>query len=190
MKKQVMLLTGLALAFSAAPVMAGQGFVRGEIGRADIDFDLSGVGSNGETDTTWSVRGGYYFSNTMAVEAFYSEFYDESTVFDDGTGTPITASGKLSGIGLGLVGKTHMGDDQTGWFVTGRVGVMRGKIEASLTGFGTESETSYKPYYGVGGGYDFSPKMGLSVNLDHYKGTGDGLSIAAMTGTVALEVRF
>jgi hypothetical protein len=157
---------------------------RGFTTQGNTDF-----GSEGESDTTYSIRGGYYFSDTFAVEAFYSQFYDESAVFDDGSG-PITATGKLSGIGLGIVGKTNMGEDQTGWFVSGRVGVMRGKIEVSATGFGTESETSYKPYYGVGGGYDFSPKMGLSVNLDHYKGTGDGLSIAAMTGTVALEVRF
>lgn len=183
-----MLLTGLALAFSAAPAMAG-GFVRGELGRADIDVDVTDLGSEGETDTTYSIRGGYYFNSTFAVEGFYSQFYDESGVFDDGTG-PVTVSGKLSGIGLGIVGKTHMGDDQTGWFFSGRVGVMRGKIEVSASGYGTESETSFKPYYGIGGGYDFSPKVGLSVNLDHYKGTGGGVSIAAMTGTVGLEVRF
>jgi hypothetical protein len=71
-----------------------------------------------------------------------------------------------------------------------RAGLMRGKIDASLTDIGSGSDTSTKPYFGVGIGYDFSPKFGMSLNLDHQKGSGSDLSITARTITLGLEARF
>lgn len=188
MKNSMMLLTGLALAFSAAPAMAG-GFVRGEFGRANVDIDVTDLGSDSDNDTAFSARGGYFFNKNFAVEGFYSQFYDESVEIDDGIDT-ITVSGKLSGFGLGVVGKTNLGDDQVGFFLSGRAGIMRGEIEVSATGLGSASETSTKPYFGVGAGYDFSETMGMSLNFDQHKGSGEGLSVTARTLTLGLEVRF
>lgn len=35
--------------------------------------------------------------------------------------------------------------------------------------------SSAKPYFGVGAGYDFNEKFGLSVNYDRLKGGDDGV---------------
>lgn len=188
MKKQGVLWVALALAMGSTPVMA-QTFVRAEAGRSDIEAEVTGFQGDGDRDSTYSFRGGYYFHPQFAVEAFYSKFYDKSLTFDDGSG-PVTVSGKLSGFGLGVVGKTHFGTNENGFFVSGRAGLLRGKIEASATGIGSGSDTSVKPYIGVGAGYDFSEKFGISVNYDQYKGSGEDLSITAQTFTVGLEARF
>jgi len=190
MKKEMMLLSGLVLAFAATPALAGSGFVRGEIGKANVDFDVDGLGSDSDDDTSYSIRGGYYFNNNFAVEGFYSNFYDKSESFDDGSGGTIDADLKLSGFGLGVVGKTDMGNDQKGFFVMGRAGLMRGRVDASATGLGSDHGSSTKPYFGVGLGYDFSPQFGMSLNWDQQKGSGDGLDITARTVALGLEARF
>ena len=103
MKKEMMLASGLLLAFAATPALAG-GFVRGEIGKSNVDVDVDGVGNDSDDDTSYSFRGGYWFNNNFAVEGFYSSFYDKTVKVDDGSGGTIDVDGKLSGIGLGLVG--------------------------------------------------------------------------------------
>jgi hypothetical protein len=189
MKKQMMLVSGLLLALAATPAMAG-GLVRGEIGQAHVNVDASDVGDESDNDTSWSLRGGYYFNHYFGVEGFYSSFYDKSVDFDDGDGGTIEANAKLSGIGLGVVGKTDFGNDQTGFFLSGRAGLMHAKVEASATGIGSGSDSSNKPYFGVGLGYDFSPKWGMSLNFDHQKGSSDDLSVTARTVSVGVEARF
>lgn len=188
MKKQMMLLTGVLVLAGSAPAMAA-GFIRGEAGRSNVSADVSGLGGDSDSDSTYSIRGGYFFNKNFGVEGFYSKFYDKSLDIDDGTSIT-TVSGKLSGIGLGIVGKTDIGNDQTGFYLSGRAGLMRGKIEVSATGLGSESDTSTKPYFGVGAGYDFSPQFGMSVNVDRYKGSGSDLSLTASTVTLGLEYRF
>jgi hypothetical protein len=189
MKKEMMLLSGLVLAFAAAPAMAG-GFVRGEVGKADVDVDVDGVGNDSDDDTAYSIRGGYWFNNNFAVEGFYSSFYDKSVQVDDGSGGSIDVDGKLTGLGLGVVGKTDLGNDQTGFFVMGRAGLMRGKVDVSATGFGSADESSTKPYFGVGLGYDFTRQFGMSLNWDQHKGSGDDVSVTARTVSLGLEARF
>src|SRR5688572_28057718 len=73
MKKEMMLLSGLLLAFAATPAMAG-GFIRGEIGRSDVNIDVDGFGDDSDNDTSYSIRGGWFFNNNFAVEGFYSSF--------------------------------------------------------------------------------------------------------------------
>ena len=188
MKKEMMLLSALVLALAATPAMAG-GFVRGEIGRADVDVDVSDFDNDSDDDTSYSIRGGYYFNNNFAVEGFYSSFYDKSFEIVDGTDT-YDVDAELSGFGLGVVGKTDIGQDQEGFFVMGRAGIMRGKVKVSATGLGSEDDTSTKPYFGVGVGYDFSKQFGVSLNLDQHKGSGDDVSVTARTVSLGLEARF
>lgn len=187
MNKKSMLFAGLLLA-ATGPAMAS-GFIRGEAGRSNISADVSGLGSDSDSDTTFSVRGGYNFNKNFGMEAFYSRFYDQSLTIDDGFES-VTISGKLSGIGLGIVGKTNLSGEGKGFFLSGRAGIMRGKIEVSASGYGSASDTSVKPYFGVGAGYDFSEKFGMSLNIDHYKGSGSDVSLTARTVTLGLEARF
>ncbi len=187
MKKTFVLSAALALAglSSAASAADSSWFVRGEVGRSHDSVDVSGFGSESDNDTSYSIRGGYWFNPNIAVEGFYSKFYDQT--FSDGIDT---AHLELSAIGLGVVGKKNFGADGNGFFIDGRAGITRGKVQASVTGFGSGSDTSTKPYVGAGVGYDFSRNFGLSLNYDHHKGSGDGLSVTANTLTLGAEFRF
>ena len=181
MKKIFVLTTAIALTGLSTSALAAGGFVRGELGRSHVTADLDGVGSDSDNDSSYSIRGGYYFNDNFAIEGFYSNLYDKS---QDGV------SGKLSAIGVGLVGKKNFGPDNTGFFIDGRAGIARGKIEVSATGLGSDSATSTKPYFGVGAGYDFNKNLGVSLNWDYLKGSGDGVSLTAKPLTVAVEYRF
>jgi len=187
MKKHLVLASALVLAGLSTTAAAADGnwFVRGEVGRSTVDVDVSGVGSDSDHDTSYSLRTGYWFNRNFAVEGFYSKFYDQD--FTDGVDS---ANIKLSAFGLGLVGKKNFGADGNGFFIDGRAGITRGKVDASIDGLGSDSETSTKAYFGAGVGYDFSRNFGLSLNYDHHKGSGDGLSVTANTLTLGAEYRF
>jgi opacity protein-like surface antigen len=187
MQKTLVLAAALALAglSNAAFAADGSGFIRGEIGRSHVNVDVSGLGSDSDTDTNYSFRGGYWFNSNFAIEGFYSNLYDKS--FTDGVDT---ADAKLSAIGLGVVAKKNFGADGNGFFIDGRAGITRGKIDLSVSGLGSDSATSTKPYFGAGIGYDFSKNFGLSLNYDHLKGSGDDISVTANTLTLGAEFRF
>ena len=180
MKKIFVLATAIALTGLSTSAMAAGGFIRGEVGRSHVSADVDGFGSDSDNDSSYSVRGGYYFNDNFAVEGFYSNLYDKS---QDGV------SGKLSAIGVGLVGKKNFGPDNTGFFIDGRAGIARGKIDVSFGGESV-SETSNKPYFGVGAGYDFNKNLGVSLNYDYLKGSSDDVSITAKPLTLGVEYRF
>lgn len=190
MKKTLILASALALAglstVASAADAGGQWFVRGEAGRSHVNADVSGVGSNSDNDSAFSLRSGYYFNPNFAVEGFYSNLYDKNFTF----ATPNDGNTKLSAIGLGVVGKKNFGADGNGFFVDGRAGVARGKVETSIAGLGKDSSTSTKPYVGVGAGFDFSRNFGVSLNYDHNKGSGQNVDVTANTLTAGAEYRF
>ena len=186
MKTYLALATGLALAALSAPALAdGQGFVRFETGRSDLDFSVDGDRGS-DDDTAFGVRGGYWFNPNIAVEGFYSRYYSQS--YDDGFDT---YSLKLHGVGVGVVGKTNFAGNHQGFFVTGRAGIARGVATVDFDGSVEEAEAGdVKPYFGVGAGYDFSPGFGVGLNYDQVKSGGDGLDVTAKTVTLGVELRF
>lgn len=186
MKNHLVLAVGLALAAVSAPALAeGQGFVRFEAGRSDLDIRVDGL-SDSDEDTAFGVRGGYWFNPNIAVEGFYSRYYSQT--FDDGFDT---YSLKLHGVGVGVVGKKNFGGDQQGFFIMGRAGIARGVATVDYDGEVEEAEAgSTKPYFGVGAGYDFSPTLGLGLTYDQVKSGGDGVDVTAKTLALGLELRF
>lgn len=169
-------LSGTALASEA-----GQAYIRGEVGQSHVDVDVDGFGSGSDEDTSFALRIGYFINPNLAVEGVYGTLYNE------GEGG---ASARLSALGLGVVAKKNFGVDGNGFFVDARAGVARGEVKAEVTGLGSDSASSTKPYYGVGVGYDFSSLFGMSVNFDRYQGSGDGVDITADVVSLALEARF
>src|SRR6476469_5629057 len=108
---------------------------------------LSTVASAADAGGQWFVRGEAGRSHVTT---------DISNV---GSGSANDGNSKLSAIGLGVVGKKNFGADGNGFFIDGRAGVTRGKVETSIAGLGKQSDTSTKPYLGVGAGFDFSRKF-------------------------------
>ena len=175
--RKIFFLTGaLALASLSTAAMAQGPFVRVEGGHSRLHADGSSDG-----DTAWSLRGGYAFNPNFALEGFYSKLYDATA---DGV------SGKVDGVGIGVVGKKNFGPDDTGFFIDGRAGVARNKVKVGVAGLGSDSDTSTKPYYGVGAGYDFNRNFGMSLNYDRNKASAFGVDGKVNTLTLGAENRF
>lgn len=185
MKKVLMLACALALSGTSTAALAGQAFIRGEVGQSDVKLKANGLGSQSDKDTAFALRGGYWFNSNFAVEGHYSRFYDES-LYNDGVDF---VDAKLSAMGVGLVAKQHYTPTDLGFFVQLRGGIARGKLSVDSS-LGNGSESSTKPYYGIGAGYDFSKQFGISLNYDHNQGSGAGLKITANTLSLGLEARF
>jgi hypothetical protein len=168
--KKLILVSCLALAgfsMSASAAEMKGGYIRGELGNSDVDFD-----GDSDSDNTWGVGAGWWFNPNFAVEGSWNSIYDSN-------------GNSFDGFGLGLVGKTTVSDGK-GFFATGRLGMFRAKGE--LSGLG--SDTSTDLYYGAGVGYDFSSNVGVSLNYTRYNGDFDGGNADASTITGAVEVRF
>lgn len=182
MKKVLVLSCTLALAglSNMAQAAEGQGFVRAEFGNSTVESDWD----DGD-DSSFALRGGYYFTDNFGVEAFYAHFYEE---FFQGLSLTSGYGTEVSGYGLGAVGKMHSGPDNTGFFVSARAGVLFADAEAR---HGTVSEgSSTGPYFGFGAGYDFSDRFGVSVNFDFQQADLDDTSIDIETLSVGGELRF
>ena len=186
MKKNLIVAVGLVLAGLSAPVFAqGNGFIRAEVGQSEVDFRVEG-GHAEDGDTSWGVRGGYWFNPNFAVEGFYSQVYSTS-IYDGFDSYDL----KLHGVGLGVVGKKSFGGAHQGFFVGGRAGISRGVATVDVDGDVEEAEaSSAKPYFGVNAGYDFSERFGLSLNYDRLRADGDGLEVRVNVLSLGAELRF
>jgi hypothetical protein len=170
MKKTLILACALAVAgVSTSAMAAGKAFVRGEVGTTDVK--LVGTGAS-DSDTSFSLRGGYYFTANIAVEASATSLYDK----DDA---------KVTAYGLGAVVKKNFGENNTGPFFSARAGVER--LEGELAGF---EDSSNKGYAGLGAGYDFSESFGLSLNYEVHEGEFFGTELNADTISLGGEYRF
>ncbi|HZV37743.1 MAG TPA: porin family protein [Pseudoxanthomonas sp.] len=180
MNKRLILASAIAmLGFTGSAFAAdgGQGFIRGELGSAKAKVE-----GGSEDDTSYSVRGGYFFNKNFAVEGFYNDYFSKS---EDGVDLDVT------GYGIGVVGKMYFAPAMdTGWFVDGRVGAAKIKGKASVGGVGSASDTKTKPYAGVGIGYDFSRNLGLSLNYDYAKTDFYDVDLKLNTVSAGLEYRF
>ncbi|MGH8026524.1 MAG: outer membrane beta-barrel protein [Pseudoxanthomonas sp.] len=178
MNKSVLLATALVLAGLSSSAAAAEGwFVRGEAGNTKLDID----GAEGDDDS-YGVRGGYFFTPNVAVEGFYTNYGEDS---GDGV------SAKLSGFGVGVVGKKNFGPDaHTGFFISGRAGVVRVDTKLRVAEVGTAKDNSTKGYLGVGAGYDFTNNFGVSLNYDYAQADVFDVDAKLKTATVGIEYRF
>lgn len=196
-------LTALAAALAAPATFAqstdtvGQGFVRGELGKTKLKDARS---SDNVKDTSYNIRGGYMFNRYIGVEGFYGRYYDKNTHI-----AGFNQNTKVDGYGVGAVGKVRFGDQaqDTGFYGSGRAGVMHSNYKASATNTTGGITTNYsvssgtnQPYIGVGVGYDFNRNMGVGLNYDYFHGRvrvptiGSKVSYNAQTLGADFEYRF
>ena len=191
MNKMLALSAALALAGASSAAVASDGdmlggFVRIEAGHSDASVKISGLGSESDHDSAYSVRGGRWYNSHFGLEAFYTNAFDKS--YTDGVDT---VGLKATALGGGIVGKKNFGEAaHQGAYIMGRLGLMHGKLEASVSGLGSDSASSTEAYAGVGVGYDLTRNFGVSLNYDYLKGSGDGVSITAKPLMLGAEFRF
>lgn len=189
MTKISALTLALAVAGLSSNAFAAEGagmFLRAEAGVSEGTVRSANKSHESETDSTYGVRGGYFFTKSFAVEAFYTNYYDKS---EGGVDT------KATGYGVGIVGKSYLTDSRdTGFYIDGRIGLARTKLEGALDGLGSTDLTKTRAYIGGGAGYDFNRNMGVSLNYVYH----DSIDLPAPlnnevrfeTLTAAFEYRF
>src|SRR3546814_18188596 len=93
------------LPMSAMANRADSGFVRIEAGNTDAELEFDGQSAS-DDDSSYSIRGGSYFSPNWAVQGFYSR-YGASEYF---AGPESGPSLERSGFGAALVGQNTFSD--------------------------------------------------------------------------------
>jgi OOP family OmpA-OmpF porin len=169
MKKIATILT-LAAGLAAAPAFAQQPmpswYVGLGLGVGNLNMsgqDLTGL-SNAQiddTDTTYTVRGGYRFHPNFAVELGYYDLGTYAFSNNDGV-VPITGSAKAKSYGVSLVAIAPMGQ----FDLYGRLGWEESEIKANANTelfTASASDRQSGATYGLGGRWNFSNNMGFFV---------------------------
>ena len=186
MKNILTLAVSLAIASLSDTALAQDaagGYIRGEIGRSDIDLEIGGVDAGSEDDTSAVFSGGYWFNEFVAVEGHVGSLYN--TELEDDIDLDLVS------MGVGVAVKKSFGGPHTGFFVGGRAGVAR--ITAQLREDDwdvVDDEHSHKPYVGASVGYDFNERFGLSLNWDRRQADFEGIDLDIDTLAIGGELRF
>jgi len=126
---------------------------------ANDDGSLSGI-SDDDTDTSWSVYGGYNFTPHVGVEASYSDHGETGfSATSDGSGDSWVAGDvatdfEADGVGVAVVGRWPVSDR---WTLFARLGVYSWNTTETFTenGFVSKDENSgTDASYGAGFEYD------------------------------------
>lgn len=182
MNKILILAGALALAAFSSSAIAGQAFVRAELGSSDTEISFSGF-SESETDTSAVLGAGYWFTPNFAVEGHIGSLYNTSLGYDQEL--------DLVTMGVGVAVKKNFGDRNTGFFIGARAGIARLTAQVREDTFDVvDDESSTKPYFGVNAGYDFNPRWGLSLNYDRRSADFSGIDVDVDTVSIGGEWRF
>lgn len=181
MKNTLTLAAAIALSTLSMNAIAGQAYVRAELGGSDTEARDGGYRAS-ESDGAAKLGGGYWFTPNIALEAhigsLYSEYLGNGHDFD------------LISYGLGVAAKKNFGSANTGFFVGARAGIARMVAQIRDDYDVDHDEGSTKPYYGASIGYDFSNHWGLSLNYDRHSGEFSGTDVDIDVYTIGGEYRF
>jgi OmpA-OmpF porin, OOP family len=184
MKKTLSILAVVATT-AAVPAFAqmfapGAGYIGAGIGRGNLNIngtEFTGLNNAtvGDTDTSWTVRGGWRFHPYMAVEVGYYEF---GTYDFRGTAGPITVTGdaKVESYSLSLVGILPLGEQFEGY---GRIGYAHTKAKFSANAAiasAFAADTQEEATYGIGARWHFTRNWSLfaewmkndKIKIDNY----------------------
>lgn len=180
------------LAMAVAASASAQGYVGGGLGWSRVGIDCSGLDGGGvvvqcdKTSTGGKLYGGFRVAEQLAVELVY---FDWGKATGEGTMPASTVvpssalkrplavgdtvlSGRLQATGFGIGGAyiVPFGRD---WSALARLGVAwnSGKLDASASDGTTStsrsvSKRSAQPYAGFGVGYQVTPKVGITGEVD------------------------
>lgn len=163
MKKNIF--AAALLASLVSPVMAGDFYLAGDIGRGKIDTDDDSL--HGKSDTTFSLGAGFQFSNYFSVELAYRELLSGVRLdfAEDNTSKVSVDSFQVSAVGSLPVGEVAS--------VYGRLGYARleSKVSWPDTSFedgGSDTASTNKVFFGAGARYAVTDKIGLRAEYDRY----------------------
>lgn len=147
----------------AAPWYFGFGAGQGHLGVSGTDLTGLNNASVGNTETTYTIRGGYRFSPYWAVEIGY---YDLGKYDFHGSSGALNIDGeaKAKSVGGSLVGILPMNQ----FDLYGRIGYARSELKVNASSALTPTPVNAKDHqneatYGVGGRWWWGPNGGVFV---------------------------
>lgn len=193
MKKIIVLSLALTAALPLSAMAQSGVYLRGHVGEARIDEKPLGIKDN---DTMFGAAVGYRFNDHFGIEAGYVDLGEQESSRRNGVGGR-SLSVEAKGATVGVTGKYRFGQDDSGWYIDGRVGAIRSQFEGVRRGGSPaapiavrfDDKSRFNPYYAVGVGYDFTKHFGLGLNYTRYE-VGDRNQADVDAATVSFEYRF
>ena len=166
--KKLALAALAAASLAALPAAAQQGWYGGfGIGRGNLNMsgqDLTGLSgaSVNDSDTTYTVRGGYRFHPNLAVELGYYDLGQYEFNGSLGSST-VSGSAKAKSWGVSLVAIAPLGD---AFDIYGRVGIAQSELKANANisispQNANVSDKQTEATYGVGGRWWITKNLGV-----------------------------
>lgn len=160
---------GLGLALLAASAAQAQGYVGGGVGPSRINIDCSGFDSCDKTGSGGKLYGGYLFAPQFGVELGYFNWGKAKArgTFDV-EGAPVAASAEVKGDGIG-VGVAYIASFTPQWSGVARLGAARNKGKSSVSALGVSASESFRSteaYFGFGAGYNVTPNLTVTGEMD------------------------
>jgi opacity protein-like surface antigen len=163
-------------------------FINGNAGQSNLN-----KGAYDDSDTGYSANVGYRWAVApnvlIGVEGGYTDLGSISgKVTDLGGGVTGRADDiSISGWNIGANGHFNVSDN---WYVSGRLGLFRGKTEFKVPSLGNVDDTSSKWYAGAGFGYDFNNNFSVGLNYDYYRTDFGGTTFSPNLVSLSGEYRF
>lgn len=196
MKKKLSIALSTIAFTSAAFAQAQGGFFEGSVGNTSLKIDAPGAASKKESDTSFSLLGGYMFHPNLGVEAGYVDLGKgganySGTVSGYVYGSLLTFTGtvgleaKATGFPIGLRGVMPISEK---FKLGARLGILSWNVDtkATVSGSGTYGSQSFSgtgsasksftgsdAYIGVSGSYEITKQWSAGLGFTQYRLGGD-----------------
>ena len=158
--KKLVLPLALAAALGCAPAFAQGWYVGVGAGQGTVDFgSLPANVFVDDKDTTYTVRLGYQFHRSLALEAGYYHLGDYGLAIRV-SGIDTTVGAEASSVGLALVGTIPLNR----FDLYGRVGYARSELKVNALALGStlrERGRENEWFAGIGGRFHVSRELGV-----------------------------
>lgn len=171
----VWLVTSATASYCGIATAQGRFYIGGAMGQADMKEGCNDVPSSiscDKTDTGFKLFGGYQFTPNWGAEVEYADF-GKTKASGTVSGLPVSAEIKVSGFGIAATGTLPLGSQ---FDLFGKLGLFHGTVDSTASvasSSGNLSGSSDKPYFGVGGSWNFASNWAARLEWAHYDKVGD-----------------
>jgi hemolysin activation/secretion protein len=182
----------------AADTDSGNFFLNAKFGRMSNNSEWGDTGPSTQTHSSGGVSGGYLWKldsgSSLGLELGYMDFGHISDGNDANEFTTETASANAMTVGINY--QYPFGADEA-WYAQARAGLMRAKLDATLTfdmggppSTSTGSSHEGGVYFGVGIGRQITQRFSLTLAYAIYGASGSSIQLSPTWLGLEAEYRF